>query len=62
VPLIVSVLVPVFALRFTVTVNVVVPEPVTELGLKFVETRLGDPLTLKFTAPLKVFTGAIVTV
>ena len=61
-PLIVSVLVPAVALRFTVTVNVELPEPVTEFGLKFVETRDGDPLTLKFTAPLKPFTAAIVTV
>jgi hypothetical protein len=60
-PLIVSVLVPVLALRFTVTVKVVVPEPVTELGLKPVETRDGAPLTLKLTAALKPFTGAIVT-
>jgi hypothetical protein len=62
VPLIVNVLGPVFALRFIVIVNVVLPEPVTELGAKFDETRFGNPVTLKLTAPVKPFTGAIVIV
>ncbi len=62
VPLIVSVLVPVLPLRFAVTVIVVVPEPVTEFGLKLAETRDGNPLTLKLTAPVKLFTAPIVTV
>jgi hypothetical protein len=58
----VSVLLPVLPLRFTVTVNVVLPEPATELGLKFAEARDGIPLTLKFTVPVKLLTGFIVTV
>ena len=62
VPLMVSTLVPVFPLRFAVIVKVVVPEPVTEFGLKFAETRDGNPLTLKLTAPPKLFTAPIVTV
>ena len=58
----VSVLVPVPPLRFTVTVNVVLPEPASELGLKFDDARDGIPLTLKFTVPVKLLTGVIVTV
>ena len=57
-----SVLDPVLPLWFAVMVKVVVPEPVSGFGLKFVETRDGNPLTLKFTAPLKPFTAPSVTV
>ena len=62
VPLMVSVLVPVFPLGFDVTVMVEAPEPVTEFGLKFAEARDGNPLALKFTAPVKPLTGVIVTI
>ena len=43
------------------TVRVEVPEPVTELGLKFALVRFGSPLTLKLTMPLKPPEGVIVT-
>ena len=62
VPLMVSVLVPVFPLGFVVTVIVELPEPVTEFGLKLAEARDGSPLALKLTAPVKPLTGVIVTV
>ena len=62
VPLIVRVLFPVFPLEFVVTVIVEVPEPVTEFGLKLDEARDGNPLTLRLTAPVKLFTAPIVTV
>ncbi len=62
VPLMVSVLVPIFPLEFVVTVIVEVPEPVTEFGLKWAEARDGNPLALKLTAPVKPFTAPIVTV
>ena len=62
VPLMVSVLVPVFPLGFVVTVMLEVPVPVTEFGLKFAEARDGNPPALKFTAPVKPLTGVIVTV
>ena len=48
----VSVLVPVGVFRLVEMVNVDVPEPVTDDGLKLAFERDGSPLTLKLTAPL----------
>lgn len=36
-----------------VTDSVELPEPTTEVGLKLVEAPVGNPLTVKFTVPLK---------
>lgn len=47
----VSVLVPVGVFRLVEMVNVDVPEPVTDDGLKLAFERDGSPLTLKLTAP-----------
>jgi len=58
----VSVRFPTPALLPTVTVRVEVPEPVTEDGLKFAETRPPSPLTLRLTVPANPFTPVIVTV
>ena len=66
VPLIVSVYVPVGALRFAVTVSVEVPVPpdvsVTGFGLNLLLVRLGRPVTLRVTAPLKPLADARFTV
>lgn len=53
VPVIVNVAVPCVALGAALRVSVEVPEPVTELGEKLALTRLGRPLTLRFTFELK---------
>jgi len=47
---------------FVVTVNVEVPDPVTEVGLNDPLERFGSPPTLKVTVPANGPTGAIVTV
>ena len=44
------------------TVSVVDPEPVTELGLKLPVAPDGSPDTPKFTVPLKPLIGVTVTV
>ena len=62
VPVIVIVRVPVVARRFTVTVIVDVPPPVTELGLNETETRLPWPEADSETAPLNPPEGVTVIV
>jgi hypothetical protein len=44
-----------------VIVNVEVPEPVTEVGLKLAVAPDGKPLALKVTVPEKPFEGVTVT-
>jgi len=51
VPVMVNVNVPVCALRFAFTVNVDVPDPVTEVGLKLPLVLGGSPLRLRVTVP-----------
>jgi hypothetical protein len=58
----VKVRVPLVALRDTCTERVEVPDPVTDVGLKFAVTREPCPLTLRLTVPVKLFTAPIVTV
>jgi hypothetical protein len=45
-----------------VTVIVVVPDPVTEVGLKLPLAPPGNPVTLKITAPVNPSNGVTVTV
>ena len=45
-----------------VTVIVVVPDPVTEVGLKLALAPPGNPVTLKVTAPVNPSNGVTVTV
>jgi hypothetical protein len=45
-----------------VTVIVVVPDPVTEVGLKLALAPPGNPATLKVTAPANPSNGVTVTV
>jgi hypothetical protein len=45
-----------------VTVNVAVPDPVTEVGLNDAEALAGKPVTDRLTAPAKPLTAPIVTV
>ncbi len=45
-----------------VTVSVEVPDPVTEVGLKVPVAPVGNPLTVKATAPLNPFTATTVCV
>src|SRR5262245_39024106 len=44
-----------------VTVIVVVPDPVTEVGLKLALASRGNPVTPKVTAPVHPFNGVTVT-
>jgi hypothetical protein len=53
VPVITSEYVPVAVLLLVLTVNVDVPEPLTELGEKPLLVREGSPLTLNVTVELK---------
>ena len=62
VPVMVIVDVPRCELFADTTRNVVVPEPVTVVGVKLVVVRLGAPLAVKLTVPVKPFCGAMVTV
>jgi hypothetical protein len=41
---------------------VLVPEPLTDVGVKDAEVRFGSPVTENVTAPVKPFDGVIVTV
>ena len=61
-PVMVMVRVPLLALRAACTVRVEVPDPVTDVGLKVPVTREPNPLTLRLTVPVKLFTAPIVTV
>jgi len=45
-----------------VTVIVVAPDPITEVGLKAALAPPGSPLTLKVTAPVNPSKGVTVTV
>ena len=58
----VSVNVPTGALRPVVMVNVLVPDPATEAGLKVAVVRDGSPVTLRPTLPPKPFSEPTVTV
>jgi len=62
VPLILNVEVPVGVDALVLTVNVDVPWPVTEPGLKLALEPDGKPRTLNVTVPLKPLIGATVTV
>lgn len=62
VPLIVNTKLPVGVRWRVVMVSVEVPEPVTDVGLNVPVVRVGKPLTLNVTFPLKPFTFALVTV
>ena len=61
-PVIVIVRVPVVARRFTVTVIVDVPPPLTELGLNETVTRLPSPEADRETAPVNPPVGVTVIV
>ena len=50
------------ALLAAVMVKVEVPEPVIDAGLKVAVTRLGTPVTLRLTVPVKPFSAPTVTV
>jgi hypothetical protein len=45
-----------------VTVNVELPVPLTDVGLNVPVAPAGNPLTLRFTAPLNPFTAPTFTV
>ena len=60
VPLIVNVYVWAVDLVPVVTVRVELAEPATDGGLKLALLREGNPLTLKFTTPVKPFTAVTV--
>ena len=62
VPLMVSVSGFFGALFAAVMVKVEVPEPVIDAGLKVAVTRLGTPVTLRLTVPVKPFSAPMVTV
>jgi hypothetical protein len=62
VPMTVKVLVPAGVLVVVVTVNVDVPEVLTEVGLKLPPAPLGKPVTLKVTVPANPFKALIVIV
>jgi hypothetical protein len=54
--------VPVDVELFVLTVNVDVPWPVTELGLKLALELVGNPRTLRATVPLKPLIAPTLTV
>ncbi len=54
--------VPVGVLEVEVTVTVVLPEPVTEVGLKLAVAPVGRPVAAKLTAPLKPLRAVTVAV
>jgi hypothetical protein len=58
---IVTTLAPVGVFFAAEIVSVVLPDPVTLVGLNDAVVRCGRPLTLKLTAPVKPFAGVIVT-
>lgn len=58
---IVTALVPLGAFLCAEIVSVVLPEPVTVVGLNVADVRDGKPLTLKLTLPANPFTEPIVT-
>ena len=60
--MIVTVNVPVSAFLFALNVNVVDPDPVTDVGLKLAEVPRPNPLTLNDTEPLNPFAPVTVTV
>ena len=62
VPVMVMVEVPRCELFAETTRKVVVPEPVTVVGVKLVVVRLGAPLAEKLTVPAKPFCAPTVTV
>jgi hypothetical protein len=62
VPVIVNVTVPGGAVLWGATVRVVVPEPVTEMGLNRESVWAGAPLTLNVTFPVNPFSAVTVTV
>lgn len=62
VPVMVSVDVPLDELFAVLMFKVAVPDVLTEVGLKVAVTRLGTPLTVRFTVPVKPFCAAMVTV
>ena len=62
VPVIVSVAFPTGVVLLVCTVKVALPEPVTEAGLNVPVAPLGNPLTLKLTAPVKPFSAPTFTV
>jgi hypothetical protein len=62
VPVIVNVTVPVGAVLRGATVRVVVPEPVTEVGLNRATVFAGVPVTLNVTFPVNPFSAVTVTV
>src|SRR5947209_8410551 len=61
-PVMVSVKVPVGALRFTLMVSIEEPDVVMDAGLKLALVRRGSPVTLRFTVPENPEPGVIVTV
>jgi hypothetical protein len=62
VPVILSVEVPPGVLPDVVTASLELPEPLTVEGAKDTDVPPGNPLTPKFTVPLKPLSGEIVTV
>ena len=50
------------ALLAAVIVRVEVPEEVIDAGLNVAVTRLGTPLTVRFTVPVNPFSAVTVTV
>jgi hypothetical protein len=62
VPVIVKINVPVWVLDAVCTVSVLLPEPVTALGLKLAEVWFGKPLTLRLTVPVKPLKAPTVAV
>jgi hypothetical protein len=62
VPVMVSVEVPPATVAGTVTVNVEVPDPVTDVGLNAAVALVGNPLTVKAVAPVRPAVAVTVTV
>ena len=62
VPVIVKVNVPVAAVLDAAQVNVEEPEAVIAVGLKLQVTPAGDPSALRFTVPVKPFSGVTLAV
>lgn len=61
VPVMFTVAAPTVAVAEAVNVRVLIAAPVTEAGLNEAVTPAGNPLTVRATAPAKLFTGRIVT-
>ena len=62
VPVMVILTVPAVAPEEAVKVKVEVPEPLMEEGLKLGVTPEGNPVTARFTVPVKPFSAPMVTV